>query len=274
LLATEPIEKRPLFHFLPGEDFLAVGLLGCSLACKFCQTFEISQSVQSETTHRSPRELIDLALSKQVSGIAFTFNEPTIHYEYIMEVANGVKNTDLKIVIKSNGFINKHILDDLDMATDAWNIDLKGDHIAYESICSGSIQPVLATVESLIGKGSHLEISYLVLPEQIDNMQHHTLMRDWLSNLSTSIPIHLIYFYPFYQKQEGRYNPGQLLVIRDLFAQKLDYVYISNIFNSEIKYYRDTRCSVCDNVLISRQSGARIQQLDCCGVSLAGIFRK
>lgn len=239
-----------------------------------CQNFEISQSIQSRTIHRSPSDLVDLALSKQVSGIVFTFNEPIIHYEYIMSVAEELKDTDLKIVIKSNGFVNKNILDDLDLVADAWNIDLKGDNVAYESICSGSIQPVLATIEFLSGRGSHLEISYLVLPEQIGNIQHHTLMRDWLSNLSPSIPIHLIYFYPFYQKQEGKYNPEQLLVIRNLFAQKLDYVYISNIFDSEIKYYRDTRCSMCDNVLISRQSKARIRQLNCCGVPLAGIFKK
>ncbi|KKM63988.1 hypothetical protein LCGC14_1505910 [marine sediment metagenome] len=245
IISVEPIEKRPFFHFFPGNKFLSVGFCGCNFSCKYCQTFKISQSIASKTTFYSPNQLVELAIEKSVRGIVFTFNEPTIHYEYIMEVGSIIQslNSDLQIVLKTNGFVNNHILNDLDIVVDAWNVDIKGGMQEYKTVCGGEISPVLSSIETLASKNTHLEISYLVLPQTVDNMEHHSTMRDWLFGLSPNIPVHLLFCYPIYRMKES-YSPHDLKPIWFLFREKLNNVYISNVFGSEFAEFRRIKTGI------------------------------
>lgn len=229
LIAVEPIEKRPLYHFFPGSKFLSVGFYGCSFSCSFCQNFKASQKIGDGPIY-SPEKLIDLALKREVKGIAFTYNEPTVHYEYLMDVGGLARQNGLAVAVKSNGFVNKPYLDDLKMVVDAWNIDLKGDDEAYKEVCGGSVAPVLQTIESLAGD-SHLEISYLVVPSMLESWDFHTRTADWIANLSVDIPVHLLYCYPVYKMRE-HYRKDELVPIVEIFRERLNHVYISNTFDS------------------------------------------
>ena len=276
IVSVEPIEKRPLFHFYPGSKFLSVGFLGCQMHCRWCQTSDISQSTTSKTVYYSPQKLVELAVEKGVEGIVFTFNEPTIHYEYIMDVYEAMQkvDSDLKIVLKSNGFINKFVLDDLDIAADAWNVDIKGGAKEYKEICEGDISPILLSIETLASRNTHLEISYLVLPHMYDDMEHHQTMRNWLADLSVDIPIHLLFCYPSYRMSDNTKSPLLLRDLWEFFKEKMSYVYISNVFQEELLEFRNTRCPVCQKTLIERNPIAQVLQLSCCGQNVAGQFSK
>lgn len=262
ILAVEPIEKRPFFHFMPGTKFLSVGFYGCSFTCKFCQNFKVSQTVDGESLYKSPADIVQLVGEKNASGVAFTYNEPTIYYEYIQEVAD--KTT---VVIKTNGFVTSHILDELQHVR-AWNVDIKGDEREYDRICGGSLRPVLDTVEYLANQ-SHLEISYLVLPRLISDTNYHIEMRDRIASVSRLIPVHILYFFPVYQMQDEYYEQSMLLPIYELFRERLEYVYISNIYGEFSR--RNTMCSVCGGTMITRSPKAVVQNNSCCGRKLTGV---
>ncbi len=263
LISVEPIEKRPFFHYRPGSKYLAVGFYGCSFSCNFCQNFKVSQTTDGKSLYKSPSDLDALADSKGADGIAFTFNEPTIYHEYIQSVGD----TGANIVLKTSGFVNLPIVDELIPIVSAWNVDIKGDEAEYERTCGGTLQPVLDTIEKLAGQ-THLEISYLVLPRQVNDMVFHVRMRNWLASLSPDIPVHLLYFYPFHRMTEPSYRPEALVPIIELFRERLRYTYVSNAFNSELRAYRDTTCDICDRVLIARQRGIEVIADECCGKKL------
>ncbi len=233
-MSLDPIEKRPLYHFFPGETFLAVGFYGCNMSCSYCMNHTVSQQVKLGEYY-SPKELVELAWGYKVKGIAFTYNEPTVHHEYIMDIGPLAYEAELEIVVKSNGLMNWPYLSDLQLVVDAWNIDLKGDDKAYEEM-GGSIAPVLQSIESIVKDGDHLEISYLVVPSMLDNVEFHDRMSDWIANLSKSIPVHILYCYPVHKMKEF-YNKQDLVPIVELFRKKLDFVYISNTFDNLQKEY-------------------------------------
>jgi len=265
-MAVEPIEKRPLFHFFPGKNFLSTGLYGCNFLCNFCINFKVSQTAE-EGVYYSPENLVQLSIDKNTHGIAFTYNEPTVHYEYLMDVGRLAKKNGQEVVIKSNGFVNSHILEDISRVCRAWNIDVKGDEKAYNDICGGSLAPVMESIKFLAEK-SHLEISYLVVADQVDNLNFHRSMAYKISQLSKDIPIHLLYCYPVY-KMTQIYKKSALLPIYDIFAERMKYVYMSNTYDSYKKV--STKCSSCDSILIDRYPSF-ISKLSCCGKKIAGIF--
>lgn len=269
LLTVEPIEKRPFFHFMPGSRFLSVGLYGCNFQCKFCQNYKISQIVTGNCRQLEPDQLIDVLYEKKAAGIAFTFNEPTVHVEYIMDVGERVS----PVVVKTNGFVNIEPLKDLLLYVSAFNVDIKGDEQEYEDTCGGRLKPVMETVEFLASNhdGVHLEISYLVTPRLIDDVDYHRRMRDWLSELSPDIPIHVLYFYPFHRMTEKDYKVEALLKVVELFREKMNFVYVSNNYQKPVLPMRDTLCPHCSSVLISRQKGVKVHKTKCCGNSLAGL---
>jgi len=234
-LVVDTLEKRPFFHFCPGEKFLSGGFLGCSLTCNFCQSHKISQSTSAKTTYKTPQELIDLAREKEVSGLCFTFNEPTVHYEYIREVCSLKGN--LKICLKSNGFTTPEVIEELN-GVDAWNIDIKGDNFEYMRVCGGELAPVLDAIKTIYDAGKHLEISYLILPRMLSDTTYHWRIREWLCALSPDIPLHLLYFYPFHEMTEEKYDKEDIIPIWELMAEKMENVYISNIFSLDFLKYR------------------------------------
>jgi len=274
-VSVEPIEKRPLFHFLPGSQFLSVGFYGCSLNCKYCQNFWVSQEFSDGCgEYYSPAELVDLAELTHASGIAFTYNEPTLYYSYIKEVKQEIDriSSPLKIVLKSNGFVNDHILSDLCSCVDGFNIDLKGNDKDYSAICEGSLDKVLSSIELVSRSGVHLEISYLVLPDRIHDVEFNSGICDWVVSLGRDIPVHLLYFYPFHKMSgNAAYSAEDLVRLYDMFSCKLNYVYISNRYDNLISY-RNTKCSICGKTIIIRNSSTDIVQKTCCHNSIPGVF--
>jgi pyruvate formate lyase activating enzyme len=234
------------------ETYIANGV-----AVHNCQNFKVSQTTEGPNLYKSPQELMSLAEQK-ASGIAFTFNEPTLYYEYIREVSGGVD-----VVMKTNGFVNTAILDELS-GVSAWNVDIKGDDDEYQRICHGRLDPVLDSIAYLSNR-SHLEISYLVLPRMIANMGFHRRIRDFLADINPAIPVHILYFYPFHKMIEHAYAPKDLVPIISLFKERLQYTYVSNAFHSELIGYRHTYCSSCNDMLVERLRGVRVLKSECCG---------
>lgn len=265
ILAVEPIEKRPFFHFDMGGKYLAVGFYGCSMACAFCQNYTVSQTVDGKSKTMMPEDLVSLAKSKDTNGIAFTFNEPTIYYEYVMDVATF--DPLFPIIMKTNGFVNENILFDLSYVVSAFNIDIKGDEQEYQSICGASLKPVINTVEFLWSMQKHIEISYLVTPRLINDMSYHNDMLSWLSDIP-EVPIHFLYFYPFHRMAGESYGVQDLIPLIEMFKTKMNHVYVSNLFDDRVLKYRDTFCPECNSLMVSRNRSVEIIKRSCCSFSL------
>ncbi len=259
LLTVEPIEKKPLFHFDSGKKYLNVGFLGCSMACTFCFNHTISQSDTAKTQHYEPHQLISLAKSKSLAGIAFSFNEPTVHYEFIRDLCE-VKE-DIHVVVKSNGFVNTEIIHEL-RHVDAFNIDIKGDDLFYTSECNGSFHAVINTIKELIKNGKHVEVSYLA--SGVDEFHRSTACI--LSDISKDIPVHVLALYPFHKMTHITYNTEHLCQVRDIMKERMKHVYISNVHTEEFLKYRHTFCQSCGNMMVFRGKEVIVHKTSCCQV--------
>lgn len=262
LISVEPIEKRPFFHYRPGKRYLAVGFYGCSFSCGFCQNFKVSQTIDGRYRYKSPDEIVELSQSKLAEGVAFTFNEPTLYYEYIRSVCE----LGVDVVVKTNGFVNKWVTDELS-AVSAWNVDIKGDDLEYDRTCSGKLQPVLEIIPHL-AESAHVEVSYLVLPRMLNDKSFHLRVRDFLSEINPDMPVHLLYFYPFHKMLEDRYDPTALLSVMRIFKERMNYIYVSNTFDSRLIMHRNTFCSKCNDLLIERVRSVHVSKTKCCGHEL------
>jgi len=258
----DPIEKKPLFHFLPGRLTFSIATAGCNLKCKFCQNWQISQAKPEdiESICLTPRELIDKVKAAQRSIIAYTYNEPTIFYEYMLETAKLAKSEGIANVMHSNGFINELPLKELAKYLDAANIDLKAfNNNYYEKTCSGTLEPVLKSLKILKEAGVHLEITALILPGLNDNPDELKQMCEWIKqNLGPETPLHFSRFYPTYKLDMLSPTPIDSLKGARLIALDtgLKYVYIGNV---SVPDAENTICPNCKKVLVVR-SGYTIQK--------------
>ena len=242
-LALDPIEKKPLARFYPGSRILSVGSYGCSLNCPFCQNWEISMSDGQEFRHGrraednyvSPEALADMAehlrLQRNI-GVAFTYNEPLISYEYVMDTARLLREKDLKVVLVTNGCVNDEIADAVLPLADALNIDLKSfQDDVYRNILGGN----LAAVKNFIAKAAeqcHVELTSLIVPGMNDSEEEIRAMTQWIASLphGEEIPLHVTRFFPRYRMQDR--NPTEKAVILKLVEiarQQLKYVFPGNI---------------------------------------------
>ena len=242
-LALDPIEKKPLARFYPGSRILSVGSYGCSLNCPFCQNWEISMSDGQEFRHGrraednyvSPEVLADMAehlrLQRNI-GVAFTYNEPLISYEYVMDTARLLREKDLKVVLVTNGCVNDEIADAVLPLTDALNIDLKSfQDDVYRNILGGN----LAAVKNFIAKAAeqcHVELTSLIVPGMNDSEEEIRAMTQWIASLphGEEIPLHITRFFPRYRMQDR--NPTEKAVILKLVEiarQQLKYVFPGHI---------------------------------------------
>ena len=242
-LALDPIEKKPLARFYPGSRILSVGSYGCSLNCPFCQNWEISMSDGQEFRHGrraednyvSPEALADMAehLRPQRNiGVAFTYNEPLISYEYVMDTARLLREKDLKVVLVTNGCVNDEIADTVLPLTDALNIDLKSfQDDVYRNILGGN----LAAVKNFIAKAAeqcHVELTSLIVPRMNDSEEEIRAMTKWIASLphGEEIPLHITRFFPRYRMQDR--NPTEkaaILKLVEIARQRLKYVFPGNI---------------------------------------------
>lgn len=208
-----------------------------------------------------------------MQGIVFTYNEPVLYHDYIEEVGHeiGRLNSHLKLAMKTSGFVRPWVIRNICLYADAINVDIKGDDQDYNTICGGWLDPVMDCIERIIDMEVHLEISYLVLPSKIHDNRFNIYFRNWLANVDPEIPLHLLYFYPFHHMVVPTYKPSELLSLRDMMLEKLDYVYISNYFGSRTSAARDTICWECGKAMITRQKGF-VTSHACCGAELPGVF--
>ncbi|MCL2497465.1 MAG: AmmeMemoRadiSam system radical SAM enzyme [Symbiobacteriaceae bacterium] len=228
-LAMDPIEKKPLYRFQPGSYILSVGGYGCNLNCSFCQNFRISREIPP-TRYISPPELVEIAGSyPQSVGVAFTYNEPLVAIEYLLDCAPQLQQAGEKVVLVTNGVISPEPLAQLLPYVDAMNIDIKGFNTTFYPKIGGSLEWVLPTVAA-VWQRCHLEITTLVIPGENDDSKEIEALAAWLAALSPQIPLHLSRFFPRYRMLEVGATPVATLQRLAAVARKyLEYVYIGNV---------------------------------------------
>jgi len=252
---TDPVEKKPLYHFHPGRPILSAGTFGCNLSCSFCQNYNLSQSgkLSVVSTDHSPENLVRMALRIEGNiGMAYTYNEPVVFYEYMIDTAGLVHAAGLKNAMISNGFISSEPLRKLLSVTDAFNIDLKAFSDAfYHKHTGGALRPVLNTLLAVVQAGRHLEITHLVIPGLNDDPDLFSQMVNWISReLGEDIPLHLSRYFPAFKLTQPPTPTETLHHFAHLAGEKLRYVYTGNDTTGE---YASTRCPGCSNLLILRQ---------------------
>lgn len=248
-MAVDPIEKKPLFHFYPGSRILSVGPNGCNLRCRHCQNWSISQD-HSPTRYVAPEQLIEAARNSDSIGIAYTYSEPLIWWEYIYDTATLAREQGIKTVLVSNGYINEQPWRDLVGLIDAMNVDVKSmKPDFYRKVCKGKLEDVLRTVEIAAENGVSLEVTNLVITNFNDSVEDIKLLVDWLSSIDRKIPLHFSRYFPHYKMTEPETPVETLRLAYEIACEKLDYVYLGNI---EVEGASDTQCPDCHELLVRR----------------------
>lgn len=228
-IAMDPIEKKPLKRFYPGGKILSVGFFGCNFKCLNCQNHHISMT-QANQSELSVDALVHLIVEEDCIGVAFTYNEPLINYEYILDVSKKLKAiSHKKVVIVTNGFINPEPLENLLPYIDALNIDLKSfDENFYKTICSGSMHPVLDCIR-LANEKCHVEITTLIIPTLNDTVEIIENLAEFISSIDPKIPLHLSAYYPNYKMDLPRTPTETLYKLQDVASNYLIDVFLGNI---------------------------------------------
>jgi pyruvate formate lyase activating enzyme len=248
-VAVDPIEKKPLFHFYPGSQILSVGPNGCNLRCRNCQNWGISQD-HSPTRYLAPDELIAAARNANSIGIAYTYSEPLIWWEYIFDTAQISREKGLKTVLVSNGYVNEEPWREIVHLIDAMNIDVKSMQPEfYRKVCKGKLEDVLRTAEIAAESGVALEVTNLVIPNLNDSDEDINALVDWLAGVDPNIPLHFSRYFPHYKMDEPTTPTATLQKVYDIASRKLKYVYLGNI---ELPGTSDTRCPQCSHTLVRR----------------------
>jgi pyruvate formate lyase activating enzyme len=250
----DPIEKKPLFHFHPGSPILSLGTVGCNLACAFCQNWSISQGTVG-TQRLTPDEAVEHARREASNvGIAYTYNEPFIWYEFVSETARLAKAAGMKNVLVTNGYINEAPLRELLPYIDAMNVDIKSmSEDFYRELCRGRPEPPRRTVEIAREVGCHVEVTNLVIPNWNDGDDDLQCLIEWVAGLGRDVPLHFSRYHPDYKLTEPPTPAETLVKAREMAQQKLDYVYVGNLFGSAGE---DTVCPACGKVVVARRGFA------------------
>ncbi|MEZ0537644.1 AmmeMemoRadiSam system radical SAM enzyme [Caldicellulosiruptoraceae bacterium PP1] len=228
-IAFDPIEKKPLYNFYPGSSILSIGTYGCSFRCLHCQNYEISQE-KPNLFEVETNKLIEFAKNDpKCIGIAFTYNEPTNWFEYVIDVSKQFKENGLKTVLVTNGYLNKEPLYELLNYIDAMNIDLKAfSNDFYRKICGGEIEPVKQFIE-ISAQKIHIEITTLIIPTLNDSIEEIEKLSSWLASIDDRIPLHLTRYFPRYKMDLPPTPKEKLLELQKIAKKYLTYVYIGNI---------------------------------------------
>jgi pyruvate formate lyase activating enzyme len=248
----DPMEKKPLYHFYPGEKILSIGTNGCNLSCQFCQNWSISQE-DTQADKMTPDEIIKLASQYKTRFIAYTYNEPFIWYEYVLAVAKLATEKGLINVLVTNGYINQEPLRELLPYISAMNIDIKsikGDF--YRRLCKATLEPVLDVAKISREKKVHIEITNLVIPQENDTHDEFEELARWIAdNLGKDTPLHLSAYFPSYRLNRPPTPIETLISAYNIAKKYLYFVYIGNV--AIIKEGHDTVCYKCGNKLIERR---------------------
>ncbi len=260
----DPIEKKPLFHFHPGSRILSLGTWGCNLSCDFCQNWQISKE-EAPTQPMAPSDAVGLALREQTRsrniGIAFTYNEPLMWYEYLLDTSRPAREAGLKNVLVTNGQIEEEPLRELLPTIDAMNVDVKSmSRDFYRRLCSWPEGPPRRTVEMAFGK-CHVEVTNLLIPGENDASEQIQELVDWLAGVSDRIPVHFSRYHPAYKMAKPPTPLASLERAWRIASEKLKYVYVGN---AAIPGTEDTHCPRCGEVVVERAGfwGAELKLKD------------
>ncbi len=249
-VSIDPIEKKPLYHFFPAGKIVSIGPNGCNLSCSHCQNWQISQE-KVNTDYIPPEKLAEIGSHNDSIGVAYTYTEPIIWFEYIMAAAPLLKNANMVNVMVSNGYINPEPLKELLPHIDAFNIDIKSIRPEfYKIICKGKLDPVLDTIRMIADSKAHLELTYLVIPELNDDEDDFHKLGKFIESVDANIPLHISAYHPSYKLNKPPTPPSTLKTAFTILKQYLPYVYVGNV---HIEGTNDTICRSCGKTLIERQ---------------------
>ncbi|MEA2063011.1 MAG: AmmeMemoRadiSam system radical SAM enzyme, partial [Gemmatimonadota bacterium] len=252
---TDPIEKKPLFHFLPGTRAFSIATAGCNMDCAFCQNWQISQvrPEQVDAYYLRPQDVASAAIGGNAHSIAYTYSEPVVFYEYMYDCAEYARTRGVRSVMVSNGYIQEKPLRELCRVLDAIKVDLKSFREKYyREVCAGELQPVLDALEVMRQEGVWLELVYLMVPTLNDSETEIEELCAWVfDKLGPGVPVHFTRFHPQYRLKHLPSTPVSSLERALNIARRagLQYVYLGNVPGHESE---STRCPACNAVVVRR----------------------
>ncbi|HOB16634.1 MAG TPA: AmmeMemoRadiSam system radical SAM enzyme [Defluviitoga sp.] len=252
-MGLDPMEKKPLYHFHPGEKILSLGTWGCNLKCPFCQNYDISQEKPSTLRRVFPKALPTILENyENVHGVAYTYSEPIVWFEFVLDSARAIKysNPENYNVLVTNGYINEEALKLMLQYIDALNVDLKSfDDKIYRKYLKGSLEPVKRTIQLAVESNIHIEVTTSIVPTINDDLDMLEKEFTWLASLSKDIPLHLSRYHPAYKFDKPATSMSFLEQAFKLAKEYLNFVYLGNVRKPE---YGSTYCPDCGVLLISR----------------------
>lgn len=260
----DPIEKKPLFHFLPGTTAISFGSIGCNLFCRHCQNYTISKARfgEFELTPITPEDVVRYARRADARSVSWTYNEPTIWHEFTKVASKAAHAAGLRTNYVTNGYIQEEPLRDLKGVIDAMNIDVKAFRESfYKEICGGRLAPVLQSCELALELGMHIELTYLIIPTHNDSQDEFEGFSKWVvDRLGANVPVHFSAFHPDYKLTSVPRTPNSTMIRAYDTARKagLEFVYLGNIYAGE---YDDTFCPRCGALVIERD-GFWVKSMD------------
>jgi len=278
---VDPIEKKPFYHFLPGSSAFSLATAGCPLHCKFCQNWEISQALPEDypTPYREPDRIVAAAGSSKSQVIAFTYNEPTVFTEYLLDIARAARPQGVRSVLISCGFMNEAPLAEMCDVLDGIKIDLKGfSDDFYKNVSEARLDPVLRSIKQVARRGVHLEIVNLVVPTLNDSEPMLRQLADWIvAEVGPDVPVHFTRFHPDYKLLNLPPTPiATLEKAREIAMERgIHYAFVGNVPNHPGNH---TYCPGCGKVVIKRTGFFTLEQTmkdgacAACGRKIAGVW--
>lgn len=278
-LALDPIEKKPLYHFLPGSQSLSLAEQGCNYACEFCQNFEISQKGYScPSEYVSPQQVRAMAQRIDAQSVSYTYSEPSVWQDYMLDVAKLVREDGRRNVMVTNGSFSKESRKDIISLIDAFNVDVKGDDAYYKDICHADLQPVLDNCEAIVKEGKHLEVTTLL----IEGFHTEKMLAELGRQLKDrGVQVwHLSRFFPRYKMEHRKATSEQFL---SLMLRKAEESGIPYIYAGNSEHVDQTYCPHCHTLLFSGHDyeGTQIEEAKehirdgkcvICGQTIYGLF--
>jgi len=274
----DPIEKKPLYHFLPSSKSLSIGTVGCNFRCPFCQNYTISQTTEiNEEVYYSPQDMVDLAIEHKTQSISYTYNEPTIWYPYAKDIGVLAKKHGIKNVYVSSGYESHEVLEDMKSWLDAANIDLKSfSHDYYKKVLKTNLDGVLESLIEFANSDIWLEITTLIIPGVNDSDEELNKMAEFISTkLGVDIPWHFSAFHPDYKMLDTPSTSLETLQKAKEIAQShgIKYVYLGNIINDSSTYCHKCNAKLIDRVGFSSHMETIIDsKCASCGEPIKGVW--
>ncbi len=248
----DPIEKKPLYHFHPGTQIYSIGFFGCTLKCQFCQNWQISQESPSAFDNIKkimPKDFVSFLKKNNLTQIAYTYSEPLLYYEWVLEVAKLCRETGIKNILVTNGYLNQAPAKELLKFIDAANIDLKGaDDQFYKKDCSGKIEPVQNFIKIAYDLNVHIELTTLVITDTNDSIEDCKKIVEFILSISKNIPFHISRYHPAYKFSKRATDEATIKEWVGYARKYLNFVYAGNV-----SFDNDTFCYNCKSLLIKRE---------------------